>query len=643
MHHRPYFEVDLLPGSVEENPNLGSAVLVEGALDGNGHSASPMYHELDGYRIGVSSTRYSRPAPNAFNKSVTDTNDIWHSATTSDVGAGLPEWISIEYPTPVFLHSYSLTSRSTPNGLEPYTWYLQASMDGSTWSSIGYWYRVGSLGYTGVTESFAVENTSQAFLHYRLYIIETIHSGDQTIRTNGASIAQWKLYTTPNPGLGKLLAKNTLATQSVPGQIRQQQQMPVQAVSYQDLVSLISVSRKDLVVNSGKTSVQDQASGLEWDYNDTVSLALEDSIPCVDLSAGSLKLNGTGATLGQEYTLVYYWKPSSNSDYKTLHRNILDHLVIIKIGATDLGMYSNRNGNFRDTGYNITPGVWQTLIVTSIGDTSTSTTGVGTFYVNDHNVGTVDRVGCGTRLWWFGNVGVNSQYPGHVAVAGVFNRVLSRKEITKVHRMLEGWGQGQYIQKIPRSIGFARNRQVTYYASKVWQADDIIPPLGARNLQDLQEYRSHAPNVGNYVVIDQFNPDASVYGPLDVRYPGAGFVSFSNHDSFDFTPFGYYIIIFGNTTTNQSFMEYTIDIQETGEYRVSLFRIAPGGDSNSIYFNILRNDIVEYGEVEWSSGFPFGTGWITYETSYTLTTGTVTLQVKGREPTGIAGIRLLKV
>lgn len=241
------------------------------------------------------------------------------------------------------------------------------------------------------------------------------------------------------------------------GQIRVPKQMPVQAVSYQDMVSLISVSRRDLVVNSGKTSITDQASGQEWDYGGSAGLVLEDGIPCLDLTAGALTLNGTGATMGQEYTLIYYWKPIVGPNiWRTLHRSDnVDHLVIVNTGATDLGMFSNRNGNFRDTGYNITPGVWQTLIVTSIGDSPTSSTGTGTFFVNDENVGTVDRVGSGTQIKTISYVESDGDFqsPGYIAAAGIFNRILSRKEITKVHHLLEKWGKGQYVQNIPRSVG----------------------------------------------------------------------------------------------------------------------------------------------------------------------------------------------
>jgi hypothetical protein len=239
-----------------------------------------------------------------------------------------------------------------------------------------------------------------------------------------------------------------------------------------------------LLLNQGGSSITDQASGQEWNFGGSVGLVLEDGVPCLDLTAGGLTLNGTGATLGQEYTLVYYWKPKAvTNTWRTLHRNTDDHLVIVNNSATDLGMYSNRNGNFRDTGYNITPGIWQTLIVTSVGDSPTSSTGVGTFYVNDQNVGTVDRVGCGTSLSYI--PGSHMQPPGHVAVASVFNRILNRKEITKVHRLLERWGHGQYTQQIPRSLGQAstinRRGLIGWYSGESWTGTQWTDRSGQGN------------------------------------------------------------------------------------------------------------------------------------------------------------------
>ena len=433
----PRSSLVMLPGSVEENPNLGSAVLAAGAP-----VAGP--YELDGYVIEASSAYDSNYNPSkAFNKTNNTSADSWFFGTGS-----LPAWISIRYPFKVYLKEYSITSRYRDTVYNPpNTWYIQGSNDGQTWTTIDFRFNSGTglLG-SNKTMMFQVSNGSQSFILYRMLV--SIGLTDSGGLSGAFFIAQWRLFTYTG-STEKVLSQASLKTSA--GQIRIPRSMPVQAVSYDGLVSLISVSRKDLVVNSAKTSITDQASGQEWTFGGSAALALEDGVPCVDLTAGALTFSGTGATLGQEYTCVYYWKPIvTNSNYRTLHRNSDDHLVIVQTGTTNLGMYSNRNDAFRDSGYDITPGVWQTLVVTNVGDTPTSRTGTGTFYVNDQEVGTVDRVGCGTQLTY---LGYGSQSPGHVAVAGVFNRVLSRREITKVHRLLERWGQGGYDQVVPKSNG----------------------------------------------------------------------------------------------------------------------------------------------------------------------------------------------
>jgi hypothetical protein len=445
----------MLPGSVEENPNLGSATIASG-----GTTDGP--YELDGFQVRSSSHYISVTGADtmffphyAFNKTIgSGPSDSW----SSKAGVSYPHWIQIRYPHTTTLTSYSVTSRtqSIEYVRPPNDWTVQGSHDGMEWTVIDEQMGQGAaLQPGGVTIQYSV-SSSTAYQYYRMHITDSI---DEPTFPDMVNVGEWRLFTTPNQGLGKLLAKNTLQTQSKPGTVRVPNQMPVQAVSYQDLVSLISVSRRDLVVNSGKTSITDQSSGQEWNYGGSAALVLEDGVPCVDLSAGALTLNGTGATLGQEYTLVYYWKPLVGATtWRTLHQNeSLEWLVLIsRFGDfVELGTYTARGAaeGFRGTGYNINPGVWQTLIVTNTGDTVTSNIGTGTFYVNDNQVGTTDRVGCGTTLTYLGRYSTGTQPPGHVAVAGVFNRILNRKEITKVHRLLERWGQGQYTQQIPKSIG----------------------------------------------------------------------------------------------------------------------------------------------------------------------------------------------
>ena len=81
----------------------------------------------------------------------------------------------------------------------------------------------------------------------------------------------------------------------------------------------------------------------------------DDNIPYWDLSNSFLQRTGGGVLSdGVEYTHAYVLKwRASDSGWRTLLRHNQDHCIIVKTGAKDLGMYSNRNGAFRDSGYNV--------------------------------------------------------------------------------------------------------------------------------------------------------------------------------------------------------------------------------------------------------------------------------------------------
>ena len=110
-------------------------------------------------------------------------------------------------------------------------------------------------------------------------------------------------------------------------------------------------------------------------------------------SGNSLVRTGGGTLLeGQFYTHAYILKwRVSNSGYRTLLRHSDDHCALVKDGALDLGMYSNRNGGFRDSGYDINPqrSSWDLVVVTGYGDSASASTGTSTFYTLDSSVGSL--------------------------------------------------------------------------------------------------------------------------------------------------------------------------------------------------------------------------------------------------------------
>lgn len=186
---------------------------------------------------------------------------------------------------------------------------------------------------------------------------------------------------------------------------------------------------------SGSGDINDAINGIIWTRGGTVTDSVEDGVSCFDMDNGYLETDASSSigTFNQYYTCFYLWKPrTTDSGWRTLHRNSSDHIGIVENNTKNLGMYSNRNGLFRDSGYDITIN-WQTLIITGAGDNSTSSTGTTTYYVNGSNVGTSDRVGSGTFLY---RIGWPTQGPGKISITGSYDKVLNSSEILNLHHTL---------------------------------------------------------------------------------------------------------------------------------------------------------------------------------------------------------------
>ena len=195
-------------------------------------------------------------------------------------------------------------------------------------------------------------------------------------------------------------------------------------------------SHFDIENHASGTFLNDRAINMEW----KASSSQKPSFATVD-GKMSLNLDSTNFVeitppsnyppLGQYYTQFYIWRPrTTDSGWRTFYRGNEDHLTMIENGNKNLGVYSNRNGHFRNSGYDIIL-KWQVLIAVSEGTSPTSSVGTTSFYVNDESgtarmVGTSDRVGSGTTLYRFGWSG---QAPGYFIEAGILNQKLSRTEV----------------------------------------------------------------------------------------------------------------------------------------------------------------------------------------------------------------------
>ncbi len=186
---------------------------------------------------------------------------------------------------------------------------------------------------------------------------------------------------------------------------------------------------------AGPDACRDKATDVVW--TGTCKVGNLEGVDTFDLSGNNQLLYvNSNKKLPKNYTLIYAWKPrNSDSGWRTLHRGDADHWAIVKDGGKELGMYSNRDGGFRGTGYNITPDKWQFLVVTGQGTSDTSSKGTSTFYVDLYDgkgvqkVGTSDRVACGTK---FQQIGWAGQEPGYLVAALVLDGILPKSEMEKV-------------------------------------------------------------------------------------------------------------------------------------------------------------------------------------------------------------------
>jgi hypothetical protein len=184
------------------------------------------------------------------------------------------------------------------------------------------------------------------------------------------------------------------------------------------LISLIDAANPKHATSGNINDLISNNDTFDWARQGTVSNTVQDGVACWNMDTSYLQTT-TRKTLAQNYVCFYLWKPRvTNSGWRTVHRGNSDHWGIIQSGGISLGMYSNRSGGFRDSGYDITANVWQTWIIVGTGTSSTSNTGTSRHYVNGVDVGTSDRVGCGTQTY---RIGWSGQGPGKIAVAGVLN------------------------------------------------------------------------------------------------------------------------------------------------------------------------------------------------------------------------------
>jgi len=205
-----------------------------------------------------------------------------------------------------------------------------------------------------------------------------------------------------------------------------------------------------LASDATKISLKDSQGGVILSPKPIVSHA---GHPCWNLDDTYLEYSGGSSKPqnGQDYThaVWVYWR-TSDKGYRTLFRGNKDHSALIQENGKNLGMFSNRNGGFQDSGYDIDRDMkkWQLVIVVGKGNSANSWNGTSTFYTaaeGDSTVqfrGTANRVVSGTEFY---RLGWLTQGPGKVAAAYMWTRCLT---VAEMHDLLRrGVGADAKIQE----------------------------------------------------------------------------------------------------------------------------------------------------------------------------------------------------
>jgi hypothetical protein len=143
-------------------------------------------------------------------------NSQWHSAilryndttgaytgsvsTTAGETSYNGEWVQIQLPTAIKLHTYTMMSRELWSQRAPSSFVVLGSNDGSTWALVHD--QTGVTGWADRTQLTFTPNSNTAYTYFRLVVRIVGSSGPNRNNTN---IAQWRLFT------------NSIASLSPPG------------------------------------------------------------------------------------------------------------------------------------------------------------------------------------------------------------------------------------------------------------------------------------------------------------------------------------------------------------------------------------------------------------------------------------------
>lgn len=166
----------------------------------------------------------------------------------------------------------------------------------------------------------------------------------------------------------------------------------------------------------------------------TPATRLEDGFEAWNLDRGFFRFTGGPRWLvAQSYTHCSWvkWR-DDNFGWRTIFHGSHDHSTFVQNMGEELGVFSNRKGGFRGSGYKIVKGSFQFVCAVGKGQHSHSAEGETQFYVGSASqapvpVGNVcDRVVSGTHV---NSIGWPGQGPGKVHRFTAFNYALTEDKL----------------------------------------------------------------------------------------------------------------------------------------------------------------------------------------------------------------------
>lgn len=164
-------------------------------------------------------------------------------------------------------------------------------------------------------------------------------------------------------------------------------------------------------------------------------MSTEDGIAVWDLTHQTMSFaSGEQWEVGPSYTHCFWikWTEKSNGRWRTLFRGTQDHSILVRAGSNELGMYSNREGHWQGSGFDISPGTWQFVCTVGESDLNPAWKGISKMFV-----GSLDSAPTfvGRELPYVSSmtkvnkIGWGGQGPGKLAHFSAYNAALTESSL----------------------------------------------------------------------------------------------------------------------------------------------------------------------------------------------------------------------